>query len=144
MNYYAILLIIKRLIIGLLPMLLVACVHQQANGPDHYRIKGKTYHVMKSAKHYKAKGVASWYGTHARNKKTSSGERFNMYAMTAAHPTLPFATRVRVKNLNNGRSIVVRINDRGPFLSSRLIDLSFGAAKKLGIKGTAPVEIEVV
>ncbi|QLZ68079.1 septal ring lytic transglycosylase RlpA family protein [Legionella sp. PC1000] len=67
-----------------------------------------------------------------------------MYAMTAAHPTLPFATRVRVKNLNNGRTILVRITDRGPFLSNRIIDLSFAAAKKLGIKGIAPVEIEVV
>lgn len=69
MNYYAILLPIKRLITGLLPMLLVACVHQQSNGTDHYVIRGKTYHVMKSAKHYKAKGVASWYGSHARNQK---------------------------------------------------------------------------
>ncbi|MCW8397286.1 septal ring lytic transglycosylase RlpA family protein [Legionella sp. PATHC038] len=144
MNYNAILLTIKRLITGILPMLLVACVHQQANGPDHYVVRGKTYHVMKSAKNYKAKGVASWYGSHARNQKTSSGTRYNMYAMTAAHPTLPFATRVRVKNLNNGRTIVVRITDRGPFLSNRIIDLSFAAAKKLGIKGTAPVEIEVV
>ncbi|WP_058478460.1 septal ring lytic transglycosylase RlpA family protein [Legionella steigerwaltii] len=144
MNYYSILLIINRLITGLLPMLLVACAHHQSNSPDHYVIKGKTYHVMKSAKNYKAKGVASWYGSRGRNQKTSTGERHNMYAMTAAHPTLPLGTRVRVKNLNNGRSIVVRINDRGPFLSNRLIDLSFGAAKKLGIRGTAPVEIEVV
>ncbi|VEB34598.1 septal ring lytic transglycosylase RlpA family protein [Legionella cherrii] len=144
MNYDAILLTIKRLITGILPMLLVACAHQQANSPDHYVVRGKTYHVMKSAKNYKAKGIASWYGSHARNQKTSSGARYNMYAMTAAHPTLPFATRVRVKNLNNGRSIVVRITDRGPFLSNRIIDLSFAAAKKLGIKGTAPVEIEVV
>lgn len=144
MNYYAILLAMIRLITCILPMLLVACTHQQSNGPDHYVIRGKTYHVMKSAKHYKAKGIASWYGSHARNQKTSTGARYNMYAMTAAHPTLPLATRVRVKNLNNGRSIVVRINDRGPFLSNRLIDLSFAAAKKLGIKGIAPVEIEVV
>ncbi|MBL7478387.1 septal ring lytic transglycosylase RlpA family protein [Legionella bononiensis] len=144
MNYNAIFLNIYRLITVLLPMLLVACTHQQANGPDHYVIKGKTYHVMKSAKNYKAKGIASWYGSHPRHQKTSSGERFNKYAMTAAHPTLPIATRVRVKNLNNGKSIIVRINDRGPFLSNRIIDLSFGAAKKLGIKGLAPVEIEVV
>ncbi|QMT61642.1 MULTISPECIES: septal ring lytic transglycosylase RlpA family protein [unclassified Legionella] len=144
MNYDTILLTIKRLITGLLPMLLVACVHQPPNGPDHYVVRGKTYHVMKSAKNYKAKGVASWYGSHGRHQKTSTGARYNMYAMTAAHPTLPIATRVRVKNLNNGRSIVVRITDRGPFLSNRIIDLSFGAAKKLGITGTAPVEIEVV
>lgn len=144
MNYYTILLTIKRLMICLLPILLVACAHQQSNGRDHYVIKGKTYHIMKSAKNYKAKGVASWYGSHARNPKTSSGERYNMYGMTAAHPTLPLGTRVRVKNLNNGRSIVVRINDRGPFLSNRVIDLSFAAAKKLGINGLAPVEIQAV
>lgn len=144
MTYYAIFLTICRLITGLLSMLLIACTHQQSNGAGHYVIKGKTYHVMKSAKNYKARGVASYYGSHARNQKTSTGERYNMYAMTAAHPTLPFGSRVRVKNLNNGRSIVVRINDRGPFLSNRIIDLSFAAAKKLGIKGIAPVEIEVV
>lgn len=144
MNYYTILLFIHRLIISLLPVLLVACTHQQLIGPDHYVVRGKTYHVMKSAKHYKAKGIASWYGSHIRNQRTSSGQRYNRYAMTAAHPTLPLNTRVRVKNLNNGRSIVVRINDRGPFLSNRLIDLSFAAAKKLGISGIAPVEIEVI
>lgn len=144
MNYYSILLKIKRVITVLLLMLLVACTHQQSNSLEHYVIKGKTYHIMKSAKNYKAKGIASWYGSHSRQQKTSTGAHYNMYAMTAAHPTLPIATRVRVKNLNNGRSIVVRINDRGPFLSNRLIDLSFAAAKKLGIKGIAPVEIEVV
>lgn len=69
MNYYSILLTIKRLIIGLLPILLVACTHQQSHGPDHYVVRGKTYHVMKSAKHYKAKGIASWYGPHARHQK---------------------------------------------------------------------------
>ena len=138
MNDYPFLLLIKRLIIGLLPLLVVACTHQQPNGPDHYVVRGKTYHVMKSAKHYKAKGIASWYRPHARKQNTSSG------AMTAAHPTLPLGTRVRVKNIKNGRSTVVRINDRGPFLSNRLIDLSFAAAQKLGINGIAPVEIEVV
>jgi len=142
MNYYATLL--KRLIICLLLIQLAACTHQQANGPDHYVVRGKTYHVMKSAKYYKAKGVASWYGARGRHPKTSTGERFNMYGMTAAHATLPIGTRVRVKNLNNGRSIVVRINDRGPFASNRLIDLSFGAAKKLGIRGLAPVEIQAM
>lgn len=144
MNYSVISRAFSQLMIGLLPILLVACTHQQSNGPDRYTIKGKTYHVMKSAKNYKAKGVASWYGSPKWHQKTSTGERYNMHAMTAAHPTLPFATRVRVKNLNNGRSIVVRINDRGPFVSNRLIDLSFAAAQKLGIKGLAPVEVEVV
>lgn len=144
MNQNTIVLFIHRLMIALLPILLVACTHQLSHGPDHYVVRGKTYHVMKSAQHYKAKGIASWYGSRRGNQKTSSGERSNMYAMTAAHPTLPLNTRVRVKNLNNGRSTVVRINDRGPFLSNRLIDLSFAAAQKLGIKGIAPVEIEVV
>ena len=130
--------------ICLASILLVSCAHQQSNDPDHYVIRGKTYHVMKSAKNYKAKGIASWYGRQARNQKTSSGERYNRYAMTAAHTTLPLNTHIRVKNLSNGRSTVVRINDRGPFLSNRLIDLSFAAAQKLGIKGIAPVEIEVV
>lgn len=116
-------------------MLLGACTHQQPNGAGHYVVRGKTYHVMKSAKHFKAKGIASWYRAPTRKHKT---------LMTAAHPTLPLATHVRVKNLNNGRSIVVEITDRGPFLSNRLIDLSFAAAKKLQIKGIAPVEIETV
>lgn len=144
MNFFANILTMKRLFICLLPLLLVACAHQQTNGRDHYVVKGKTYHVMKSAKNYKAKGVASWYGSRGRNKKTSNGERYNMYAMTAAHTTLPIGTRVRVKNLNNGRSIVVRINDRGPFLSNRVIDLSYGAAKKIGLNGLAPVEVEAL
>lgn len=97
MKFDTILLTIKRFITVLLPILLVACTHQQPNGPDHYVVKGKTYHVMKSAKHYKAKGVASWYGSRTRHAKTATGERYNMYAMTAAHPTLPISTRVRVK-----------------------------------------------
>ncbi|CAM2928914.1 septal ring lytic transglycosylase RlpA family protein [Legionella worsleiensis] len=144
MNNYTLSMMTKRLIAMLFPMLLAACTHQQTNESYHYKIKGKTYHVMKSAKNYKAKGTASWYGTNPKHKKTANGERFNKYAMTAAHPTLPISTRVRVKNLNNGKSIVVRINDRGPFVSNRIIDLSYGAAQKLGIKGLAPVEIEVV
>jgi len=130
-----------RLITVLILTLLIACVHQPPHNPGHYVIRGKTYHVMKSAKGYKARGIASWYGSKFRKQKTSTGAHYNMYAMTAAHPTLPISTRVRVKNLNNGRTIVVRINDRGPFLSNRVIDLSYAAAKKLGISGTAPVEV---
>lgn len=132
-----------RLILLSFLTLLTSCTHNQIYTPGHYVIRGKTYHVMKSAKGYKAKGIASWYGSKSGREKTSSGERYNRNGMTAAHPTLPLNTRVQVKNLNNGRTVVVRINDRGPFLAGRVIDLSFGAAKKLGIQGTAPVEITV-
>lgn len=133
-----------RLIIILSLTLLVACTSQQLHQPEHYVIRGKTYHVMQSAKGFKERGIASWYRAKSRNHKTSSGANYNMYALTAAHPTLPLFTRVRVKNLNNGKVVVVRINDRGPFLAKRVIDLSFAAAKKIGINGTAPVEIEVI
>ena len=133
-----------RFITLLFLIFLTACTHHQANYPGHYVVRGKAYHVMKSATGYKARGGASWYGSKSRKQKTSTGERYNMYGMTAAHPTLPLSTVVRVKNLKNGRRVVVRINDRGPFLSSRLIDLSYAAAKKLGINGTALVEVEAI
>jgi rare lipoprotein A len=92
------------------------------------------------------KGLASWYGSDFHGKLTSTGEIYNMHAMTAAHKTLPFGAYVRVINLNNGKSIVVRINDRGPFIKGRIIDLSYAAAKKLGldISGVAPVKIKVL
>ena len=91
-------------------------------------------------------GFASYYGKKFHGKKTASGEIFNMYDMTAAHRTLPFGTYVRVTNLENGRSVVVRINDRGPFAKGRIIDLSYAAAKRLGIihKGVAKVRIDIV
>ncbi|MDY7012153.1 MAG: septal ring lytic transglycosylase RlpA family protein, partial [Cyanobacteriota bacterium] len=92
------------------------------------------------------RGIASWYGPGFHGRRSASGERFNQNAMTAAHRTLPFGTRVRVTNQNNGRSIVVRINDRGPFIRGRIIDLSVGAARKIGMYGSgiAPVEVEVL
>lgn len=92
------------------------------------------------------RGLASWYGADFHGRLTSNKEIYNMHAMTAAHKTLPFGTYVRVKNLNNGRTAVVRINDRGPFVRGRIIDLSYAAAKKLGIAktGVAPVEIRVL
>jgi rare lipoprotein A len=91
-------------------------------------------------------GMSSWYGKELRNRKTANGERFNMYAMTAAHRTLPFGTLVRVKNRKNGKEVIVRINDRGPYSKKRLIDLSYGAARELGIvqSGVARVEIEII
>lgn len=114
--------------------------------PGSYRVNGQNYNVMTSAKGYRARGLASWYGTKFHAKRTSSGEGYNMYALTAAHRTLPLPTYVRVKNLSNGRVAIVKVNDRGPFHSNRIIDLSYAAAVKLGLfpKGTAMVEIEAL
>ncbi len=111
-----------------------------------YHVKGKSYHVLKKASHYEEKGVASWYGRKFHKKRTSSGERYNMYRLTAAHKTLPLSTYVLVTNLKNGRHVIVKVNDRGPFVYNRLIDLSYAAAKKLGMvgSGTAPVTVKVV
>lgn len=114
--------------------------------PDSYAVAGRTYKVMKSSGGYKIRGTASWYGTKFHHKRTSSGDNYDMYAMTAAHKTLPLPTYVKVKNLANGREAIVKVNDRGPFHSDRVIDLSYAAAAKLGVfpKGTAPVEIEAL
>ncbi|MCC5015926.1 MULTISPECIES: septal ring lytic transglycosylase RlpA family protein [unclassified Legionella] len=114
--------------------------------PESYAVDGHTYEVMKSSGGYKTRGIASWYGTKFHSQRTSSGDDYDMYAMTAAHKTLPLPTYVRVKNLSNGRVAIVKVNDRGPFHSDRVIDLSYAAAIKLGLlpKGTAPVEIEAL
>lgn len=113
---------------------------------DSYTVNGQTYTVMKSSLGFVQKGDASWYGTKFHGRKTSSGEPYNMYAMTAAHKNLPLPTYVEVRNLNNGRKIIVKVNDRGPFHPGRIIDLSYAAAHKLGITGTgtAPVEIRAI
>ncbi|MFP4154074.1 MAG: septal ring lytic transglycosylase RlpA family protein [Halothiobacillaceae bacterium] len=114
--------------------------------PDSYRVLGRTYRVRSSNHGYRAQGIASWYGPGFHGKRTSSGETYDMYAMTAAHTTLRLPAYVRVRNLENGRSVVVRVNDRGPFAGNRLIDLSYAAAQRLGMveTGTALVELEVV
>jgi len=114
--------------------------------PSSYVVFGKRYYVLDSANGFVQRGVASWYGTKFHGRKTSSGEIYNMHAMTAAHKTLPIPVFVQVKNLDNGRSAVVKVNDRGPFIDGRIIDLSYAAAKKLGVDGpgTAKVEIRVV
>lgn len=114
--------------------------------PDSYTVDGHTYSVLTSSSGYRTRGLASWYGTKFHRQRTSSGEDYDMYALTAAHKTLPLPTYVRVKNLNNGRVAVVKVNDRGPFHAGRVIDLSYAAAAKLGLfpKGTAPVEIEAL
>ena len=111
-----------------------------------YKVFGKTYRVMKSAKGYRKTGVASWYGTKFHGRDTSSGQPYNMYEMTAAHKHLPLPTFVRVTNLENGRKVIVKVNDRGPFHGKRIIDLSYAAAIKLGFakKGTAKVHVEAI
>jgi len=114
--------------------------------PRYYDVDGKRYYVRASAKDFHQRGVASWYGTKFHGHRTSSGEPYSMYAMTAAHKTLPLPTYVEVTDLDNGKKIVVRVNDRGPFADGRIIDLSYIAAKKLGIDktGTANVEIRAI
>lgn len=115
------------------------------NQPN-YHVLGRNYHVMRSSKNYEEVGVASWYGTKFHSQRTSSGERYNMLAMTAAHKTLPLPTYVQVTNLANGKKIIVKVNDRGPFEANRLIDLSYVAAKKLGMlgHGTARVDVKAI
>jgi len=108
-----------------------------------YSALGKRFQPMTALQPYKARGTASWYGRRYHGKATASGEIYDMYAMTAAHPTLPIPSYVRVTNIKNGRSVVVRINDRGPFLADRLIDLSYTAAHKLGTLGTGSGKVDV-
>ncbi len=109
-----------------------------------YTIAGKTYYPLPSAQGFRQTGYASWYGPGFHGKKTANGERYNMHAMTAAHRILPMNTWVRVRNLDNGRETVVRINDRGPFVKNRIIDLSYSAAKKLGLIGPGTAKVEIV
>lgn len=118
----------------------------QAGNKNPYTVLGKTYYLIEDETNYKERGIASWYGKKFHGHKTSNGEVYDMYGMTAAHKTLPIPSYVRVTHLQNGRSVVVRVNDRGPFHPGRIIDLSYAAAKKLGIvsTGTGPVEVEIV
>lgn len=120
--------------------------YSRYGNPVSYKVFGKTYYTLKSSKDYVARGTASWYGTKFHGHRTSSGETYDMYAMTAAHKTLPLPTYARVTNLDNKRSVVVKINDRGPFHDNRLIDLSYTAASRLGIleKGTGLVEVRAL
>lgn len=111
--------------------------------PPYYEVFGKRYYVLSSSVAYVERGVASWYGPGFHQVRTSSGETYDMYAMTAAHKTLPLPAYVRVTNLENGKSVVVRVNDRGPFVGNRVIDLSYTAAARLDMlrNGTAMVEV---
>ncbi len=111
-----------------------------------YTVMGRSYAPMASLQPYRARGIATWYGRRYHGKPTSSGEIYDMYAMTAAHTTLPIPSYARVTHLANGKSVVVRINDRGPFVEGRIIDLSYTAAHKLGVLagGSAMVEVETI
>lgn len=113
---------------------------------NSYKVLGKSYETLASSKNYHEQGIASWYGLKFHRLRTSSGERYNMLAMTAAHKSLPLQTYVQVTNLTNNRQVIVKVNDRGPFEADRLIDLSYGAAKKLGIvgHGTALVDVKAI
>lgn len=111
-----------------------------------YTIAGKTYYPTQVSVGDTMSGIASWYGKDFHGKKTSNGETYNMYALTAAHKTFPMNTIVKVTNKRNDKTVIVRINDRGPFVANRIIDLSYAAAKQIGldISGTAPVVIEAL
>ncbi len=113
-------------------------------GPNKpYNVLGKSYVPITQDAPFTERGLASWYGRKFHGRRTASGEIYNMYAMTAAHPTLPIPSYARIRNPANGREVVVRINDRGPFHSSRIVDLSYTAALKLGVlRGVAPVELQ--
>jgi rare lipoprotein A len=114
--------------------------------PPFYDVLGKRYYVLSSSAAYVERGVASWYGPGFHKVQTSTGEQYDMYGMTAAHKTLPLPAFVRVTNLQNGRSVVVRVNDRGPFVGNRIIDLSYTAASRLEMlrNGTAMVEVRAL
>lgn len=118
----------------------------KAGNKNPYTVLGKTYYLVKDPRGFTQRGKASWYGTKFHGHKTSNGETYNMYAMSAAHKTLPIPCYVKVTNLDNGRSAIVRVNDRGPFHDGRIIDLSYAAAKKLDYQssGTANVEISYI
>jgi peptidoglycan lytic transglycosylase len=114
--------------------------------PPSYVVHGARYHTLKESAGYRERGIASWYGTKFHGHRTSSGEIYDMYKMSAAHKTLPLPTYARVTNLENGKSVIVKINDRGPFHENRLIDLSYAAAARLEIlgKGTGLVEVAAI
>lgn len=112
--------------------------------PKPYRVYGKWYNPISDASGFSQKGVASWYGAKFHGRKTSNGETYNMHAMTAAHKTLPFGTWVEVRRLDTGKTVVLRINDRGPFVHDRIIDLSYAGAKALDMVGPGTASVEIV
>ena len=120
--------------------------YSRYGNPESYVVFGKRYYTRPDSQDYKERGIASWYGSKFHGRRTSSGEPYDLYKMTAAHKSLPLPTYARVTNLRNGRSIIVKVNDRGPFHNNRIIDLSYVAAAKLGIleNGTGLVEVEAI
>lgn len=144
---YRLSLCLKSLLV-LLVICVTGCAKYQprsefGNGTP-YIVLGVTYEVLDSSEGFKQTGNASWYGEKYHGHKTFSGEPYDMYAMTAAHPTLPIPTDVRVTNTENGRVVIVRINDRGPFNTDRVIDLSYAAAEQLGMLSSRSVNVEIV
>lgn len=148
----------KKLLLLILILFLISCAKPPRSVPKYnygyskkipawlkpYTINGKTYFPLPSAKGYEEICIASWYGPGFHGNKSASGERYNMYDFTAAHKILPIGTYVLVTNLENGRQVVVRINDRGPFVDNRCIDLSYSAAKALGIIGKGLAKVKIV
>jgi rare lipoprotein A len=116
-------------------------LHRFANRP--YEVFGKKYVPLASVQPFHQRGVASWYGKRFHGQKTASGETYDMYAMSAAHPVLPIPSYARITSMRTGKQVVVRINDRGPFHSNRAIDLSYAAAQRLGLIGTGSGEVEI-
>ena len=114
-----------------------------AQGNKTYSVRGKTYQVMNNPQNFSQQGFASWYGKKFHGHLTSNGETYDMFTMSAAHKTLPIPCYVRVKNLQNQKEVVVRVNDRGPFHDGRVIDLSYAAARKLGVYQTGTAQVEV-
>jgi rare lipoprotein A len=125
---------------------LAGCAAQPQRSGKSYVIKGKRYHILATSEGYREKGLASWYGEPFHGRKTASGEVYDMNEITAAHKTLPLHTWVEVVNVDTGQSLLLRVNDRGPFIDGRIIDLSKAAAKKLGVyrPGTAKVVVVAV
>lgn len=115
--------------------------HKKQKNKRYHRVKGKTNHPIRIANGYKQTGIASWYGSES-GSTTAMGTRFRPEGISAAHKSLPLSSKVRVTNLHNGRSVVVVVNDRGPYKKGRIIDLSHGAARKIGMDGLAKVEVE--
>ncbi len=137
----------------LIVLVLTVSLYGCAGGPEikpgpgklkPYKVLGKWYEPLAESKGFKERGLASWYGPKFHGRKTANGETYDMYAMTAAHKTLPLGTWVRVRNLDNSREIEVRVNDRGPFVRGRVIDLSYTAAQRLGVVGPGTASVEVV
>ena len=118
-------------------------IKSNIGNPESYEEFGESYEVLESSEDFSESGIASWYGKDFQGRNTSSGEVYDMYQLTAAHKTLPLPTYVRVDNLDNGQSLVVKVNDRGPFIDGRIIDLSYAAAYRLGVTGPGTANVEI-